>query len=168
MRDAAGVVLLSGLEAPRRQPEVGADSARALEAGLWLLRTPAELEATSSQRREDRWLDHLSRGSIGRPVRRPPTPIVGSRRRICRIGLIPPGAPGPRGVSAFVPGGRGRGLACVARPQCGAGLKANSGYGSGWRGDLRARPRCKVPKSRAVGGGVPQQWVRAAASRPQI
>jgi hypothetical protein len=33
MGDPAGIVLLAGLEASRRQPEVSADSARALEAG---------------------------------------------------------------------------------------------------------------------------------------
>jgi site-specific DNA recombinase len=34
VRDAAGVILLAGLEAPGRRAEGGADGARALEAGI--------------------------------------------------------------------------------------------------------------------------------------
>lgn len=36
MRDAPGTVLLAGLEASRRQPKVGGDSAGTFEAG-WLI-----------------------------------------------------------------------------------------------------------------------------------
>ena len=66
MGDPAGIVLLAGLEASRRQPEVSADSARAFEAGGIV---NCRLEA-QSRHVSDTWNTHEPRsdGVSGAPL----------------------------------------------------------------------------------------------------